>query len=120
MSGLKSRDKGYQITEEQFQDQIFDLAHHLGYKVAHFRPARTKYGWTTAVSADGKGFPDTVLAKEGRPVIIAEIKREGSKLSPEQEKWINLLKQVPNIQVFVWYPSDFEDIVKCLRGEERG
>ena len=107
--------KEIRITEAEFQKQVFDLAHVLGWKVAHFRPARTQYGWRTPVSADGKGFPDSVLVKEGCPVIFAELKRKGNKLSPEQTDWINLLKQSKGVLAYVWYPEDFDDIVKILQ-----
>lgn len=103
------------ITEKQFQEQIFDLAHAFGWAIAHFRPARTKYGWATPVAGDGKGFPDCVLAKEGHPVIFAEIKRKGGKLSLEQQQWIEMLKLCPGVMVFVWYSEDIDQIVEVLK-----
>lgn len=44
-------------TEIQWQAQVIELAHILGWTVAHFRPALTKHGWRTPVQADGAGFP---------------------------------------------------------------
>lgn len=38
-----------------------------------------------------KGFPDLILLKPGR-VGFFELKREGSKLSPDQEHWRDCLK----------------------------
>jgi hypothetical protein len=55
---------------------VIDLPHLLGWRAAHFRPARTATGWRTPVAADGAGFPDLVPAKSGLPVIFAETKRE--------------------------------------------
>lgn len=106
------------VTEEQFQQQVFDLAHIYGWQVAHFRPARTAYGWRTAVSADGKGFPDTVMVKAGQPVIFAELKRKGGKPTLEQVQWMELLRAVPGVLVRLWQPDDFDEIQKVLSKEE--
>ncbi len=102
------------ITEEQFQQQVLDLAHVYGWSVAHFRPAMTKWGWRTAVSGDGKGFPDTVLAKVYHLIIFAEIKRKGGKLTPEQEVWAVILKATPGVRYFIWWPEDFDAIQAIL------
>lgn len=115
VTGAAAIERPPALTEEQFQQQVFDLARLCGWKVAHFRVARTQYGWRTPVSADGKGFPDTVLAKAGRPVIFAELKRKGNKPSPEQEAWLALLKVCLGVQSYIWYPKDFEKIVEILR-----
>ncbi len=112
------KDKLPELTEEQFLRQVIDLAHICGYAAAHFRAAMTTHGWRTPVSADGRGFVDLVLAKEGCPVIFAECKRRLGKLTPEQEQWQELLKSVPGIRYFVWRPDDLEAIASELRGEE--
>lgn len=74
---------------------MIDLARTLGYRVAHFRPARTKGKdgrdqWRTPVAADGKGFPDLVLVGRGR-VIYAELKSSTGKVRPEQQVWLDAL-----------------------------
>lgn len=106
--------KTIDLTEAQFLDQIIDLARLYGWRIAHFRAARTKYGWATPVAGDGKGFPDTVLVKKGFPTIFAEIKREKGKLSPEQEEWLEALRGNPGVMACVWRPSDFEAIQDIL------
>lgn len=99
------------ISEEYFFDQVVDLAHLYGWKVAHFRPARTKWGWRTAVSANGAGFPDCVFLRER--VIYAELKSETGELSPEQYEWLATLAEAGQ-EVYLWKPSDFEEIQKVL------
>ncbi len=111
-------DKLPELTEEQFLNQIIQLAHICGWACAHFRPAMTTHGWRTPVSADGRGFVDLVLVKEGCPVIFAECKRAKGKLTPEQEQWQELLKSVPGIKCFVWRPDDLEAIAETLRGQD--
>ena len=100
------------LSENDFYNQIVDLAHTFGWKVADFRPAQTAKGWRTPVGADGKGFPDLVLSriKDGeRRVIFAELKAEKGVLSVEQLEWLTVLKGE------VWRPSDFDRIVELLK-----
>ena len=58
------------MTEAQFQSAIVELARLLGYRVAHFRAAKTAHGWRTPVAADGAGWPDLTLAKPGRLLFV--------------------------------------------------
>jgi hypothetical protein len=104
------RDKtdALKLTEEQFYHQVVDLAHIFGWKVAHFRPAQTSKGWRTPVGADGRGFPDLVLAKDS-VILFAELKSETGKASPEQGEWLKILNG------YLWKPSDIEEIQGILR-----
>ena len=104
----------YRQSETELLEQIVEVAHYTGWKVAHFRAARTQYGWVTPVSADGKGFPDTVLAKRGRQTLFWEVKGEDGKVTPEQQEWLDILGGR------VVRPSDWEEIVKILKGEANG
>lgn len=78
------------MTESQLQDAVIELARLLGYRVAHFRPAKTEQGWRTPVQGDGKGFPDLVLARPGR-LIFLELKSKVGRLTVEQRAWLELL-----------------------------
>lgn len=108
------------MREEDFLTQIIDLAHIYHWKVAHFRPAMTKHGWRTAVSADGAGFPDCVLLRGDR-LIFAEIKSEKGQLTPAQNEWLDALAEVggatnfQEIQTYVWRPDMLEEIAEILR-----
>lgn len=101
------------ISEDAFQSQVIDLARALGWKTAHFRPALTKSGnWITAVAGDGKGFPDLVLVRDR--VIFAELKRDTEKPSSAQRDWLDALERA-GVEVYVWRPADFDDIVEVLK-----
>lgn len=100
------------ISENDFLKQVIDLAHLCGWKVAHFRPAQTTRGWRTPVQADGAGFPDLVLVKER--VIFPELKSEKGKLSDAQKAWRDALLAAGG-EYYCWRPSDFENIVECLK-----
>ena len=117
------------LTEEQFQQQIIDLAHLCGWTVAHFRAAMTAKGWRTPVQADGAGFPDLVMVKTGWDeiegidgtadglvgrLIFAEIKSAKGKVSESQQAWLSALRCV-DVEVYVWKPSDWERIVQILQ-----
>jgi hypothetical protein len=107
------------MTHKQMQSGLEELAHTLGYKIAHFRPAMRRDGsWVTPVSGDGKGWLDDILAKEGMPLVIIELKTEGDTLTPEQKMWFNLLNLVPGIRVLVVYPHDcWELVTRILTGK---
>jgi hypothetical protein len=105
---VRGSDLRLRITEGEFQEAVIALAKLQGWLVAHFRPARTERGWRTAMTGD-KGFPDLVLAKQGR-VVFAELKARGKNLSKEQAQWIAALGDNEKAEVFVWRPEDMEQI----------
>lgn len=105
------------VSEEQLQNMVISLARYLGYKVAHFRGVRiqrrngTVY-YQTPVQADGKGFPDLVLARPGR-LVFAELKSATGKLSPEQEEWLKAIDAAGG-EAYVWRPADIDEIEQVL------
>lgn len=103
--------QGVKMSERELQDAVIELAQTLGWRVAHFRPARVKRGgreiYETPVSADGRGFPDLVMAR-GPRVVIAELKSSTGKLRPDQELWVAAFRQT-SIETFVWEPSRWLD-----------
>jgi len=107
------------ITENEFQQQVIDLCHLLGWRVAHFRGVRIqrKDGsvyYQTPVQADGKGFVDLVLVnKEKKRVIFSELKTDKGRLSPEQKEWIEDLREAGQ-EVYIWRPKDWEEIMETL------
>lgn len=94
---------------------MIDLAHALGWIVAHFRAAKTERGWRTPVQADGNGFPDLVMSswRQGR-VVYAELKSNNGKLSPEQQMWISHLEHAGQ-EAYTWRPCDWDQIVRILQ-----
>lgn len=101
------------MTEREFQSQVLGLAKIFHWRRAHFRAARTAKGWRTPVEADGKGWPDLTLVK-GQRLVFAELKRDGEKPSPEQEAWLEALRRVPGVEVYVWTPKGWPEIERVL------
>ena len=118
-------------SEASLQAWIIDFARAHGWKVAHFRPAQTAKGWRTAVSADGEGFFDLVLAR-GTQVLFVELKSAKGVLEPAQYEWGLLicgladwlawifaqagvtLATPPVIDYHIWLPSDRAEIEQVL------
>ena len=86
----------------------------LGQASAHFRPLLTKKGWRTPVSGDGKGFPDVVLVKPGRPVLFIECKGKTNSLEPDQQKWRDAIEAASGCVYMLVRPDNLEDLVKVL------
>src|SRR5262245_496140 len=91
-----------------------DAARMAGWMVAHFRPAKTQRGrWITPMAGD-KGFPDLVLAKDGR-VLLAELKTDKGTPSPEQVAWLAAVGTHGRL----WRPDDWPAVLIDLGIAER-
>jgi hypothetical protein len=62
------------------------------------------------------GFIDAVLAKPGRPLILAELKVPGGVVSLAQQRWLDVLGHVEGVEAHLWFPEDWSAIVERLRG----
>lgn len=119
------------LREIDLQRQVVQLAEMLGWEHIHFRPAQTKHGWRTPGSGSmAKGWPDLTLVRpRDRRLIFAELKAEGQKPTPAQLDvltalqaldWRGAPKPEPfswmaKVEVYVWRPSDFDEIQAVLR-----
>ena len=101
------------ISEEDFTTQVVELCQTLGWLVTHSRPARTSKGWVTPIQGHA-GFPDLVMTR-GERVLFAELKSEKGKLTANQEAWLNGLRLSKDVEVFVWFPHDWDQIAEVLR-----
>ena len=91
------------LPEKRFQAQIKELAMLLGWKYYH--------SWSSVRSP--AGFPDCVLVKPPR-LIFAELKSERQYPSDHQKHWLDILSKIPGVEVYVWKPSDFNEIAEIL------
>lgn len=96
--------RGLEITEKAFIGQVIDLARTFGWRDYH--------PYLSIHSA--RGWPDLALCRPPR-LVLAELKSEKGKVSSAQQEWLDLLRECPGLEVFVWRPSDFDDIVRVLQ-----
>lgn len=60
------------------------------------------------------GYPDLCLVKGDR-LIFAELKNEKNKLTDDQESWLEALRGVPGVAVYIWRPQDLDDALEVLQ-----
>ena len=97
------------ISEKQFLQMVKDLAHTLGWRVYHTFDSRRS----------DAGFPDLVLCKPPR-IIFAELKSEKGKATGPQNRWLSELALCFNVEVYLWFPSDWDALVKILQSTANG
>lgn len=90
------------LTEKVFTQMVIDLVHYLGWMAYHTHDSRHSE----------PGFPDLCMVKDGR-IVFAELKTETGKSTPHQEHWLKELSKC-NAEVYLWRPSDWEDIAATL------
>lgn len=91
------------LSEEAFESQVKDLAKWGGWLYYH----------THRSQHSPSGFPDCVLVRPPR-LIFAELKTESGEVSPDQQKWLDILPRCPSTEVYLWRPSDLEEIKEVL------
>jgi hypothetical protein len=109
-----------EIDERDFMSNVIEAAELLGWRWAHFRPAKTSHGWRTPVSGPlGAGWPDLVLVRDrdGR-MLFVELKSEYGRVSEDQSAVLDYLRRIERLHgwlgVGVWRPSDWDRIVEIL------
>lgn len=102
------------MTEEELGQEVEKLLELFGWLWCHFRPARTRDGWRTAITGH-KGFPDYFAVKSTRTVAI-ELKSEKGKVTNEQQIWLTALAATKT-EVYLWRPRDLKSgaIERVLR-----
>ena len=105
------------VSEKEFSDQVVQLAKLCGWLVAHFRPARVRRGgrdvYETPVAADGRGFPDLLLCRDG-VALARELKVGKNQPTPDQHRWLAAFAAA-GIDAGVWRPEHWPEIERTLR-----
>ncbi len=68
------------------------------------------------------GFPDICAVKgerdgSGGRLIYIENKTEKGKVSEAQKEWLDALATVPGVEVYIFRPSQFDELLKVAKGE---
>ena len=97
------------LGEKDFQNTVIELAELHGWIVYHV--ANVKHHLRARSSV---GFPDLVAVRPPR-VIFAELKTEKGKVTPDQRIWFRALLDSGKVEVYLWRPSMWDQIVRILR-----
>jgi len=103
-----SEDAARYITEKELLQTIIEMAEALGYMVYHVLEQK-HYARRTS-----KGFPDLLLLRRNR-VIVVECKSERGRVTSQQQEWLDEFRTIPGLEVYVWRPSDLDQIEEILR-----
>ncbi len=83
--------------------------------------ALRQYGWLVFHTLHSKGstpgFPDICAVKVdpktgAARLLYAELKAEKGKLSSAQNEWMDALARVPCAEVYIWRPSQFDEVLE--------
>lgn len=115
-------------SERDFTRWVLKEARSRGWLAAHLGNVQIRRGHggipVPVPDPDAKGFPDLVLVHDQLGVVWAELKmpdrggRPGA-LRPEQIVWLRALRATGET-VYVWGPSDQNEIADVLDGERSG
>lgn len=87
------------MTERELLIVVVECAAWLGWRCFH--------PWTAIRSA--AGYPDLTLCHVGqRRIIFAELKAPRGRLTPDQDAWLQDLREA-GAEVYVWTPSSWLD-----------
>lgn len=105
-------------SERSFQEAVLELAGVLQWRTWHDNATNVASRCRDCGSVRRRprnvaGLPDLILVRRPR-VIFAELKAEGRYATPEQQAWLADLVGC-NVEVYLWRPSDFDEITRVLR-----
>jgi hypothetical protein len=106
VKGLLAHDPNL-LRESELSSLVVELARLGGWKRYHT--------WSSKKSP--RGFPDWIFVKQGR-MLAVELKAEKGVVRPEQTEWLDALSDVPGVEVYLWRPSDWDEIVTVLTGRK--
>ena len=95
----------FYITEEDFMRSVIQIASDCAWAVYHTRDSRRSQA----------GLPDLTLVRSGE-IIFAELKSQKGRIKKEQQEWLDRLRENGHVDVYLWRPSDLQDIIERLVG----
>ncbi len=92
------------VNEADWSRTVHDAAEWLGW--ARYHP------WLSVKSP--RGWPDEALCRPPR-LLLVELKAEDGKYTAGQEPWLTRLAACPGVEVYVWRPEDYDEVIAILR-----
>jgi hypothetical protein len=106
------------LTEEEFQQQVVQAAHLLGWQHLHVRRTIGRgRKWTTSTNV--KGWPDLFLWHPKRGFLALELKVRPNKATPEQVDVLTSLAAA-GAAIAVVYPEHWSIVQDLLCGKTPG
>ena len=90
--------------EEVFGEAVRAYAKTMGWLAYHTHDSRRS----------DPGWPDWVFCRPPR-IVIAELKTASGRPTKAQARWIAALQECPGMEVRVWRPRDWSDVLETLR-----
>lgn len=90
------------MTEREWQAQVVDAARLMGWRVYHTHDSRRS----------APGWPDLALVRDR--LVMAELKTQTGRVSPEQQQWLALL-DAAGVETHLWRPSDLDEVLAVLK-----
>lgn len=103
MKSLRDLAGLYDESEKHFTARVRRRAEILGWTVHH----------TLDSTGTRAGEPDLRMVRPPR-YVLAELKSEHGRVTAAQREYLALLRQCPQLEVYVWRPSDEQEIWKTL------
>ena len=104
---LKTRGDVTALSEKQWQAMVTKALTATGWLWYHTHDSRKSQ----------KGFPDIVAVRPPH-VLYIECKAETGVLTPDQRVWRDWLLQCPQIEYYVWRPSDYAEVTARLQRKD--
>lgn len=103
------------MTESEWQAQVVELAHMLGWQHLHVRRSIGKHQkWTTATNV--VGWPDLFLWHPKHGFAAIELKVGRNRVTPEQVEVLRSLERA-GARILVAYPPELPAVQALLTGQ---
>ena len=102
------------VTESAFQKYICRYAEEHRWRWLHIESRAGRNQKNGAKGPLGKGWPDLILVRDHR-MVAAELKtQEAPRVKTEQTAILEIIGDVPGVEVYVWRPSDLAQMMQVL------
>lgn len=90
------------MIEREWQKQVVQAARMLGWRVYHTHDSRRSE----------PGWPDLALVRDR--LVMAELKTDTGRVSPEQRQWLDALASA-GVETYLWRPRDIDEVLDVLQ-----
>lgn len=94
------------LPEHGWQEEVESLLRGGGWNYIHLRDSRRQRA---------TGWPD-LFAVKGDKAIAIELKTVRGRTTPEQERWLTLLREA-GIPTYIWRPTQIDEVRRSLLGD---